>query len=294
MSKIIFCGRGPSSPLHIGHIHCYQKISKYATDNKRKILFQFSSDQKYQRDGCSLEFYKKQVKSDLKILSVIFRNNDVFFFDSLRGLDYNLFFKRRITTKLNYFLPNFNLKNSSKVSDLFYPVIQGNLPIILKEWGVQVAEIFTGTDQNPYFEFTRKIDKNTIIELKEIESIPSLKEPWKKMTSSVKKDCIFVNEKPKEVLKKILKSSSGATSKDLHYSNGLLNPEIDFSYTYLTTIGEDNTAYSSGKMNSKEVKLEIANRINKQLHNLNKATREVTSRKLRLFNRKKIHKWLVS
>ena len=47
-------------------------------------------------------------------------------------------------------------------------------------------------------------------------------------------------------------------------------------------------------MNSKEVKLEIANRINKQLHNLNKATREVTSRKLRLFNRKKIHKWLVS
>jgi len=297
MKKIIFCGRGPSTSMHIGHIINYQKIAKYGSENNLKILFQLSSDQKLHRDKKKIGFYKKQEKKDLRVLSNIFadniKNNDILFFSSLTGLNYDLIFKRDIQRiKSNYFLPNFNITGHHDMLLAIYPYVQATIPILLKEWGVTQLLIFSGTDQNSYFDLAVKLDSS--LKLTMIRSGILLDTKLEtKMTSSNEESCIYITDSYSVIEKKLIASSSGSGSTKEHLSRGLLNPDADFSHHFLNLSGYDDELskkYSVGEIGSKIMKKSLSLVIYKE--NLMLAKKPILKSRLIRFNQANIKKWI--
>lgn len=288
--KVIFCGRGPSSSLHLGHILLYTKIADYALKNKLPIIFQFSDDEKLYRDGNSLKFYDLQIKRDLNILSFIFKGNKVFFFSSRTDLDYRLIFNRQLKrVKLNYFLPLFQVKGTDNITSLIYPLVQATLPIFFKECGISEIEVITSKDQESYFKLTKKLGGPEFT-FTEVASLPSINMK-EKMTSSDNKNCIFLEDSLKQIREKVNSSSSGAYSSILEHTNkGLRDPSIDFCYCYLLLVGKREIAesYKKGNLTTLSIKEVVLRDISDRINNLkNYNGNIIKKRKMTKINLKK-------
>jgi tryptophanyl-tRNA synthetase len=251
-SIVVFAGRGPSGPIHLGHYLILRLIANYPN-----VFFQVSDDEKMIRDGVSPEdcydwsqIYDQTLK---KQGQVIFRNTQN------AGLLYTNFIKHCGSVPAKLLNRLFGYSSKTSVGLLTYSLIQAMTPVIIREmYPDKEIVVFSAGDQAPYFEKTRNLTgvDVTLLELPTLQGLRG----HKKMSSSTPESCIYLKDSDSVIRSKILKSHSAGHIRGSVPTRQQL--DSDFSYKllqHMKLMGSKETQshldkYASGDISSLEFK----------------------------------------
>jgi tryptophanyl-tRNA synthetase len=296
----LYTGRGPSGPIHLGHlipwIVCQWLQEKFDVD----IYFQLTDDEKFLfNDALSLEDTAKwTVENALDFLALGFKKGKTHIIWDTRHAGIMYPQAIRVAKKLTFSTAKavFGFENSANVGEIFYTSMQSVpafLPSVLAGKNIPCL-VPMGIDQDPHFRIARDIlPKLGYLKPAALHSklLPGLTSPGTtKMSASDPNSAIYTNETPKQVRNKVMKYafSGGQATTEEHRKKGG-DTEVDASYRWLSLfepddrkiekIGED---YRSGKLLSGEMKQLFVDHINAFLEKHQKA-REALRPKLEDF-----------
>ena len=280
----LYTGRAPSGQVHLGHlvpwIFCKWMQDKFGVN----LLFQIPDEEKFLfNENLTLEDTKKWAHENiLDIIAVGFDPKKTkIFLDTEYA---NVMYKHacRVAKKITYSTAKstFGFTDSNNIGEIFYTSMQtvpAFLPSIMEGKPTHCL-IPCAIDQQPHFFLTNDVapklgyPKTATILARFLPGLQGMHKEGK-MSSSIDSTTIYVNEKPEEVTRKIMKYafSGGKETVEQHRKEGG-NPDVDVSYQYLTYFLEDSKKlkqiyddYKSGKMLTGELKKFTADTINKYL-----------------------------
>ncbi|CAG7995817.1 unnamed protein product [Penicillium salamii] len=298
----IYTGRGPSSDtMHIGHMVPFV-LTKWLSDVfEVPLVVMLTDDEKYLigkagREVEEHEYYSRENTKD--IIALVFDPDRTFIFSdhAFMGGD---FYRNitRVAKRNGGLLLRFRFEyehwkgNISKATraltytqvdkwmlrmpKIHFASVQAassfasSFPFIFGSDRLQTSRIPClipcAIDQDPYFRLTRdvasqlKYVKPSLIHARFLDALQG---PGSKMSASVESSSIFLNDNPKQILKKINEYafSGGQETLEEHRAKGG-DPEVDVSYQYLEFFLEDDEElewiredYKSGKMSTGEIK----------------------------------------
>ncbi|MBS3085580.1 tryptophan--tRNA ligase [Candidatus Pacearchaeota archaeon] len=275
----LYTGRGPSGPIHLGHLGTWI-FTKWLQDAFNVDLwFQFTDDEKFLFNDLSIqEIQKWTYENMLDVIALGFDPGKTHFIVDIKhiGLMYPeaIKFAKKIT--FSTVKSAFGMTNENNIGQIFYTSMQAVpavIPSILKGKNVPCL-IPLAVDQDPHFRVARDVYpklgyyKPAIIHGK---FLPPLTGVSGKMSSSKSEVAILTTDSPKEVEYKIKKYafSGGQSTVEEHRKKGG-NPDVDVSFQYLRTLFEPDDKkleriyknYKSGKMLTGELKQILIDRIN--------------------------------
>src|SRR3989344_3575048 len=275
----LYTGRGPSGPIHLGHLGTWI-FTKWLQDAFNVDLwFQFTDDEKFLFNDLSIqEIQKWTYENMLDVIALGFDPGKTNFIVDIKhiGLMYPeaIKFAKKIT--FSTVKSAFGMTNENNIGQIFYTSMQAVpavIPSILKGKNVPCL-IPLAVDQDPHFRVARDVYpklgyyKPAIIHGK---FLPPLTGTEGKMSSSKENTAIFTTDSAKEVEYKIKKYafSGGQSTVEEHRKKGG-NPDVDVSFQYLRTLFEPDDKkleriyknYKSGKMLTGELKQILIDRIN--------------------------------
>jgi len=277
----IYTGRGPSGPIHLGHLGTWI-FTKWLQDKfDVELWFQFTDDEKFLfKDKSFDEIQKWTNENMLDVIALGFNPDKTHFLVDTKhaSLIYPeaIKFAKKIT--LSTVKAAFGFNDSSNIGQVFYTSMQAVpaiIPSVLKRKNIPCL-IPLAVDQDPHFRVARDIyPKLGFYKPSLIHGIflPPLSGISGKMDSSGKGDteAILTTDSPKEVENKIKKYafSGGQPSLQEHRKKGG-NPDIDVSYQYLKMLFEPDDKklkkihddYKSGKLLTGELKEILIEKIN--------------------------------
>lgn len=252
----IYTGRGPSSgSLHIGHLIPFI-VAKHLQDIfDVPVFIQLSTDEKYLRDGLSLEEVESMAYNNaIDIMSLGFNPNKTIIlsnFESIRQLYPTVMDILRHTT-INQMMgifgktPNIDTTSdinvsSSNAGNYYFPAVEAapSFPTSLK--GIIEDHprclVVLGLDQDPYFRLARDVANRLKCykpALLHTTFVPSLSGIESKMSSSDPSTAIFLSDTSKQITTKINKKafSGGQPTIELHRKLGG-NINVDVCCRYL-------------------------------------------------------------
>jgi len=261
----LYTGRGPSGPMHIGHLIPFYFTKWLQEKFNVNLYIQITDDEKYLERELSFEEVQKwSYENILDIIAVGFDPNKTFIFKDTEfmGNIYSLAVK--ISRKINFSVVKavFGFKESSNIGILFYPAIQ----IVPTFFEHKRCLIPAAIDQDPYWRIQRDIAEYFgYYKAAEISSkfLPPLTGMQGKMSASNPRSAIYLTDDEKTVKEKVMKYafSGGQATIELHRKLGG-NPYIDVSFQWLYSFFEDDDDrikkieedYKSGKLLSGELK----------------------------------------
>jgi len=262
----LYTGRGPSGPMHIGHLIPFH-FTKWLQDKfKVNVYIEITDDEKFlEKDNLSYEEVQKWAYENvLDIIAVGFDPNKTFiFYDSeyIKNV-YPLLIK--IAKKINFSLVKavFGFKESTNIGMIFFPSLQ----IVPTFFEKKRCLIPASIDQDPYWRIQRDLAeslgyyKAAMISCK---FFPPLTGITGKMSSSKPETAIWLTDSEEQIKRKVFRYafSGGQPTVELHRKYGG-NPEIDVCFQWLYNFFEENDEkikkieedYRSGKMLSGELK----------------------------------------
>lgn len=270
----IYTGRGPSGPMHLGHL-VPLLFTKWLQDAFGVNLYiEITDDEKYvvKKESQWQDIQKHADDNMLDIAAVGFDPDRTFIFKDSEyiGNAYPLLLK--IARKVNYTTCKavFGFNGETNIGLMFYPAYQIAPTLFEKKRCLIPAAI----DQDPYWRIQRDIAESLGgIKTAAIHSkfLPPLTGTLGKMSSSVADTAIWLNDSPKQVRNKIMKYafSGGRETIEEHRKLGG-NPDVDVSYQWLSILFEEDDAklkqvhddYKSGKLLSGELKQILVDKIN--------------------------------
>ena len=272
----LYTGRGPSGPMHIGHILSFY-FTKWLQDKFHvNAYIQITDDEKFLEEKRNLTYEETQRWAQDNILEVIavgFDPNKTFIFQDTEfvGHAYPLILK--IARRINYSTAKsvFGFTGETNIGFSFYPAIQ-ILPSIFEK---KRCLIPSAIDQDPYWRIQRDIaeplgyHKAAAIHSK---FLPPLTGVQDKMSSSKPETAIYLNDDDKTVQSKIYRHafSGGKASAEEHRKLGG-NPDVDVPFQWLYMFFEPNdkrieeirSEYKTGEMltgNLKDILVEKVTR----------------------------------
>lgn len=209
----LYTGRGPSGPIHIGHLMPWL-FTKYIQDKfDVKLLFQITDDEKFLfSDTRDVDMVKKfTYENILDIISVGFDPKKTKIIVDTKHIRHLYPISLEISKKITFSTVKavFGFSNSSNIGMIGFPPIQGApcfLPSIIEKKLTPVL-IPAAIDQDPYWRITRDIaEKLGYYKPAQIHSkfIPGLSS-GAKMSSSKPETALFTVDK-QEVLEKKVKN----------------------------------------------------------------------------------------
>jgi len=261
----LYTGRGPSGPMHIGHITPFYFTKWLQEKFNVNVYIQITDDEKYLEKDLSFEEVQNWAYENiLDIIAVGFNENKTFIFQNTEYISniYNLAVK--IAKKINFSLVKaiFGFKESNNVGIIFFPVLQ-LIPTFFEN---KRCLIPAAIDQDPYWRLQRDIaEKFDFYKASEISSkfFPPLTGMFGKMSTSKPETAIWLSDDEKTIREKIFKHafSGGQPTVELHRKYGG-KPEIDVSFQWLYYFFEEDDNkikkieedYRSGKLLSGELK----------------------------------------
>ena len=237
----LYTGRGPSGPIHLGHLMPWS-FAKYLQDIfKVKLWFQLTDDEKFlYYDNLTLEETKKWgMENALDIIALGFDPKLTNLFLDTEYIKTMYPTAVRAAKKINFSTIKavFGFDNSNNIGSIFFTSIQ-TVPCFLEsiEQGRKVPCLIPcGIDQDPHFRITRDIAeglgyyKPALIHAK---LMPSLAGSEKMSTSSKTDTTIFTVDDKKTVKRKIMSAfTGGRVSVDEQRKLGG-SPEICSVYQY--------------------------------------------------------------
>jgi tryptophanyl-tRNA synthetase len=262
----LYTGRGPSGPMHIGHIIPFY-FTKWLQDRfKVNVYIQLTDDEKYLEEsrGLTLEDTSKwSYENALDIIAVGFDPDRTFIFQDIEYVKNMYPIALKVARKINFSWVRavFGFTHETNIGLIFYPALQIVPALFEKKRCLIPAAI----DQDPYWRIQRDIAESLgYYKTAAIHSkfLPPLTGPAGKMSASKPESAIYLDDDPKTARRKIwLAYSGGQPTVELHRKLGG-NPEVDVAFQWLYFFFEPDDVkvkkleedYRSGKILSGEMK----------------------------------------
>ncbi len=237
----LYTGRGPSGPMHIGHIVPFL-FTKYLQEKfKADLYIQITSDEKYMyhKEYKPEELERRTIDNILDILALGFDEKRTYVIDDLVDIKYIYPISISIARKVNFSVVRavFGFNESTNIGMIFFPAIQA-APCFI---GYFVSKenknclIPAAVDQDPYWRITRDIafklgfPKPAQIHGKFLPSLKGLG----KMSSSIPESSIYLSDDEVDVRRKIWNAFTGGqpSIREQRIKGG--NPDICRVYSYM-------------------------------------------------------------
>lgn len=283
----LYTGRGPSGPMHIGHILPFY-FTKWLQDRfGANVYIQLTDDEKFleERRGLGLEDTRRWAyENALDIIAVGFNPDKTFILIDTEYINNMYPLALRVARKINFSWVRavFGFDDQTNIGLCFFPAIQ----IVPTMFERKRCLIPAAIDQDPYWRVQRDIAGSLgYYKAAAIHSrfLPPLTGFEGKMSASRPETAIYLTEDPGGVLKKIMRYafSGGQPTVELHRRYGG-NPDIDVSYQWLYMFFEPDDRkveriredYESGALLSGELKQILAERVARFLEEHQERRRE--------------------
>jgi len=286
----LYTGRGPSGPVHIGHLTTWIFAKWLQEKFDAEMWFQFTDDEKFLFKDISMEEVQKWTfENMLDVIALGFDPEKTHFLIDTKhaGIMYPEAIKvaKRIT--FSTIKAAFGFTDSNNIGSIFYTSMQTVpvfLPNVLRNER-RPCLIPLGIDQDPHFRISRDVieklghKKPAILHAK---FMPPLTGVESKSSSSSPEMTILTTDDAKTVKNKINKYafSGGQPTIEEHRKVGG-NPDVDIAYQWLRYFEEDDERllqlekdYRSGKILSSEMKAILIEKLNAFLAEHQKRRRE--------------------
>ena len=263
----LYTGRGPSGPMHIGHILSFYFTRWLQHKFHVNVYIQMTDDEKFleEKRGLTYDDTQKWAQDNiLEVAAVGFDLDKTFIFQDTEfvGHAYPLILK--IARRVNYSTAKsvFGFTGETNIGMSFYPAIQ-ILPSLFEK---KRCLIPAAIDQDPYWRIQRDIaeslgyQKAAAIHSKFLPPLTGIQD---KMSSSKPETAIYLNDDEKTVRNKIYRHafSGGKASIEEHRKLGG-DPDIDVPFQWLymffepsdKRIEEIRGEYRSGRMLTGDLK----------------------------------------
>jgi tryptophanyl-tRNA synthetase len=292
----LYTGRGPSGPMHIGHIIPFY-FTKWLQDRFRTNLYiQLTDDEKFLEESRGLTLADTAYWSKdnmINIAAVGFDPDRTFIFRNTEfmGRMYNLVLKVARKINFSWVRAVFGFNEQTNIGMVFFPAIQ-IVPTLFEK---RRCLIPAAIDQDPYWRIQRDISEGLgFYKAAAIHSrfLMPLTGPTGKMSASQPESAVFLTDDPKTVRKKIWQAfSGGQPTVELHRKLGG-NPDVDVAYQWLYYFFEEDDSrmeqirqdYVSGKLLTGELKEILIEKVQRFLEDFSQR-REEAAEKIHLYTR---------
>jgi tryptophanyl-tRNA synthetase len=278
---VLYTGRGPSGPVHIGHLVPWIFTKHLQEKFDTRLYFQMTDDEKFVVDD-ELELKEATnfaYENALDLIALGFEPENTFIIFDVQDIDMLYDIALEVAKRVTYSTAKatFGFQESTNIGWVFWPAIQA-VPCFIhsKLTGENVpALIPAAIDQDPYWRITRDIaPKLGYYKPAQIHCrfLPGLGVGGK-MSASEPETSIFTIDPPDVVKRKIWNAYTGgrATVEEQRKLGG--DPSICtvFQYFYFLFEGDDKKLLArerkcrAGEILCGECKTELAERVNKFL-----------------------------
>ena len=265
---VLYTGRGPSGPVHIGHLvpwiftlHIQQKFNT-------RLYFQMTDDEKYliSDDADFKKTSKYSYENALDLIALGFKPDNTFIIYDTKDIDLLYDITLEVAKRITYSTArsSFGFQDSTNIGWVFWPAIQAAPCFIHKKLtGENVpALIPAAIDQDPYWRVTRDIaQKLGYYKPAQIHCrfLPGLGAGGK-MSAIMPETSIFTVDPPDVVKKKIWNAFTGGKGTAAEQRKTGADPTVCsiFQY-YFYLFEEDSASLRSGNANAEAAKCYAAN-----------------------------------
>jgi tryptophanyl-tRNA synthetase len=275
---VLYTGRGPSGPVHIGHLvpwiftlHVQQKF-------KTRLYFQITDDEKYLvSDEQNLANTAKwSYENALDLIAVGFKPEDTFIIYDTKDIDLLYDITLEVAKRITYSTArsSFGFQDSTNIGWVYWPAIQAAPCFIHKKLtGENVpALIPAAIDQDPYWRVTRDVaQKLGYYKPAQIHCrfLPGLGAGGK-MSASMPETSIFTTDQPEVVKKKIWNAFTGGKGTAAEQRKSGADPAVCSIFQYYFFLFEENNSILAererrcrgGEILCGECKKDIAEKLN--------------------------------
>lgn len=278
---VLYTGRGPSGPVHIGHlvpwIFTLHIQKKFGT----RLYFQLTDDEKFLIDD---EISLRQTRNyayenALDLIALGFKPEDTFIIYDVEDIDLLYGLTLEVAKRITYSTAraSFGFQDSTNIGWVFWPAIQAAPCFIhAKLTGENVpALIPAAIDQDPYWRVARDVaQKLGYCKPAQIHCrfLPGLGAGGK-MSASIPETSIFTMDPPDLVKRKIWNAFTGGKGTATEQRKTGANPTVCSIFQYYFYLFEDDDKKlldrerkcKSGAMLCGECKTELVARLNRFL-----------------------------
>lgn len=245
---VLYTGRGPSGPVHIGHLvpwiftrHLQEKFGV-------RLYFQMTDDEKFLIDDNATlaETRKYAYENALDLIALGYEPEDTFIIYDVEDMDLLYNITLEVAKRITYSTARatFGFKDSTNIGWIFWPAIQAAPCFIHKKLtGENVpALIPAAIDQDPYWRVTRDIaQKLRYYKPAQIHCrfLPGLG-PGGKMSASEPETSIFTMDPPELVKRKIWNSFTGGKATAAEQRKTGADPTVCSVFQYFTYLFEED------------------------------------------------------
>ena len=278
---VLYTGRGPSGPVHIGHLVPWIFTKHLQEKFDTRLYFQMTNDEKFVvEDKLKLEQTRRfAYENALDLIALGFKPENTFIIFDVQDIDLLYEIALEVAKRVTYSTAKatFGFEDSTNIGLIFWPAIQA-VPCFIhaKLTGENVpALIPAAIDQDPYWRITRDVaPKLGYYKPAQIHCrfLPGLGIGGK-MSASEPETCIFTVDPPELVKRKIWNAFTGGkpTVEEQRKFGG--NPSICtvFQYFYFLFEEDDDKLAErerkclNGEILCGECKTELTERVNKFL-----------------------------
>jgi tryptophanyl-tRNA synthetase len=239
---VLYTGRGPSGPVHIGHLAPWI-FTKYLQDKfGAKLYFQITDDERYlYHDNFTMtEPSKWAYENALDLIALGFepKNTRIILDTKSMGVMYDLALRIAKNVTLSTAKAVFGFQDSTNIGLVFYPAVQA-VPAFLESSlaGHNVPCLIPAAiDQDPYWRMTRDVaPKLGYYKPAQIHCrfVPGLGRGGK-MSASMPETAIFTIDPPELAQKKVMSAFTGGRATVEEQRRLGANPDVCsvFAYEY--------------------------------------------------------------
>jgi tryptophanyl-tRNA synthetase len=278
---VLYTGRGPSGPVHIGHLVPWIFTRHLQEKFGTRLYFQMTDDEKFlvDDDATLPETRKYAYENALDLIALGFKPENTFIIYDVQDIDLLYDIALEVAKRITHSTAKatFGFQDSTNIGWIFWPALQAAPCFIHKKLtGENVpALIPAAIDQDPYWRVTRDIaQKLGYYKPAQIHCrfLPGLG-PGGKMSASEPETSIFTMDQPELVKRKIWNAFTGGKPTATEQRKTGANPAVCsvFQY-YVYLFEEDDTKLMererrcrSGEMLCGECKTNLVDRLNKFL-----------------------------
>lgn len=278
---VLYTGRGPSGPVHIGHLvpWIFTKHLQDAFD--ARLYFQMTDDEKFLVDDERKldETSRMGYDNALDLIALGFKPRNTYIIYDVQDIDLLYDIALEVAKRITYSTAKatFGFQESTNLGWVFWPAVQAVPCFIHKKLtGENVpALIPAAIDQDPYWRITRDIaPKLGYFKPAQIHNrfLPGLGIGGK-MSASEPDTAIFTVDSPDVVKRKVWRAFTGGKGTVAEQRKEGANPDVCSVYQYFLYLFEENDEKlaererlcRTGGILCGECKKDLADRINKFL-----------------------------
>ncbi len=241
---VIYTGRGPSGPVHIGHIVPWIFTKWLQKKFKTRLYFQLTNDEKFWfNEELTIEDVHRFTRENaIDLLALGFEPENTFLVDDIKDISLLYEIAARVAKKVTFSTAKavFGFENSMNIGGIWYPAMQAVLAFLHSEitGNNTPCLIPCAIDQDPHWRVTRDVaDKLGYYKPASIQNrfVPGLAEGGK-MSASDPMSAIFMTDKPKLAKKKVMNAFTGGRATAEEQRRHGADPEVCSVFKYYNFI----------------------------------------------------------